>query len=121
HHEGGAVFLHAVLGARAGIREEIGHRHFESVRHRLQPAGADAVRAFLVFLDLLKRDAELFTQFFLAQSEHFPAHPYPAADINVGRIWSLDCFLWTVDHSALTNPLSSFGAPAPGPSADGTR
>ena len=81
-------------------------RHLQRVGHRLQPAGADAVRALLVFLDLLKRDAELVAELLLAQAEHLPAHAHPAADIDVRRIGALGPSLWTVDHSVLTNPLS---------------
>ena len=39
--------------------EEERHRNLEDMRNFLQPAGADAVGALFVFLDLLERQAEL--------------------------------------------------------------
>ena len=52
-------FAHAGEAGRArrarGALEEEGDRDLQDVRNLLQPAGADAVRAFLVFLYLLER------------------------------------------------------------------
>src|SRR5580704_17823700 len=45
------------LNMRRALEEEC-DRHLEDIRNLLQPAGADPVGAFLVFLDLLKRQAE---------------------------------------------------------------
>src|SRR5437667_8798885 len=53
----------------------------------LQPARADAVRAFLVFLDLLKRQAKCAAEIRLAHCQHHPAQAHPAADVLVDGIW----------------------------------
>ena len=55
----------------------------------LQPAGPDAVGAFLVFLHLLEGNAERIAQFRLAHSKHLAAHPHPAADVLVGGVRGL--------------------------------
>ena len=52
----------------------------------LQPAGPDAVRAFLVFLHLLEGEPERVTQLLLAHSKHKAAHPHPAADVLVDGV-----------------------------------
>ncbi|KQO49768.1 hypothetical protein ASF24_06140 [Methylobacterium sp. Leaf86] len=44
------------------ITEQGRHRHFEELSNLLQPAAADAVRSFFVFLDLLKRDADVLAE-----------------------------------------------------------
>ena len=99
---------HESLGERESVRrgEKVGHigrrrnhfrrlgctryarRAFEEERHRdlqdvgdvLQPARADAVRAILVFLDLLKRQPKCVAEIRLAHCQHHPAHAHPAAD-----------------------------------------
>src|SRR5467141_1048278 len=55
----------------------------------LQPARADAVRALLVFLDLLKRQAKCAAESRLAHCQHHPAHAHPAADVLLDGIWGL--------------------------------
>ncbi len=55
----------------------------------LQPARADAVRALLVFLDLLKRQAKCVAEIRLAHCQYHPAHAHPAADVLVDGIWGL--------------------------------
>src|SRR5580692_8841376 len=56
------------------------------MRDFLQPAGADAVGAFFVFLDLLECQAELIGEPFLAHVQHEASHANTAADILVGWI-----------------------------------
>src|SRR5580692_5693815 len=56
------------------------------MRNFLQPAGADAVGAFFVFLHLLERQAELIGEPFLAHVQHEASHANTATDILVGRI-----------------------------------
>jgi hypothetical protein len=74
----------AVVARR--ILEEEGDRHAENRRDVLQAACADTVRALLVFLDLLERDAERLAQLLLAHAEHGPAQPDSAADVDIYRI-----------------------------------
>src|SRR5580692_9247932 len=45
--------------------EEERHRHLQDQRDLLQAAGADAVRSLLVFLDLLKSQAEVVAELLL--------------------------------------------------------
>src|ERR1700730_15676967 len=52
----------------------------------LQSARADAVRALLVFLDLLKGDAERIAQMRLTHIQHHTAYTTPTADRLVYRI-----------------------------------
>jgi hypothetical protein len=66
---------------------------FENGRNVLQTAGADAVGALFIFLDLLEGDAQRFAQLFLTHAEHGPAKPDPAADMDVDRI---GFFLFTI-------------------------
>jgi hypothetical protein len=54
--------------------------------HLLEPAGADTIGAFLVFLNLLKSQSERIAKFFLAQAQHQPAHPHSAAHVLVDWI-----------------------------------
>jgi hypothetical protein len=53
---------------------------------RLQTAGADAVGALFIFLDLLKCDAEIFSQLFLAHSQHVAPKPDATSNMDVDRI-----------------------------------
>ncbi|MNL43530.1 hypothetical protein D3C87_1660470 [compost metagenome] len=55
----------------------------ENVGDGLQPACADAIRAFLVLLDLLEGDAEAVRQLFLAQPGHQPTHPDAGTDKDI--------------------------------------
>ena len=69
--------------------EEERHRDLQDVRDVLQPARANAVRALLVFLDLLKRQPKCVAEIRLAHCQHHPAHAHPVADVLVDGIWSL--------------------------------
>src|SRR5262245_9629030 len=51
----------------------------------LQAASADAVHTFLVFLDLLKGQAETACKIGLAKFEQEPSHPHAAADLLVDQ------------------------------------
>jgi hypothetical protein len=51
----------------------------------LQAAGADAIHTFLVFLDLLKGQAETVGEVGLAEFEHEPSQPHAAADLLVNQ------------------------------------
>ena len=57
-----------------------------------KPAGADAVGALLVFLHLLKGQAERVSELLLAHAQHHPAHAHPAADMLVDRIGGFLCY-----------------------------
>jgi hypothetical protein len=59
------------------------------LRNLLQSARAEPVRALLVFLYLLKREAELLAQLLLADAQHHPPHTHPAADVLVERVRGL--------------------------------
>ena len=61
--------------------EEERHRDLQDMGDVLQPARADAVGAFLVFLHLLKGDAERVPELGLAHAEHHAAHAHAAADV----------------------------------------
>src|SRR6516164_10670755 len=76
--------------------EEERHRDLQGARDLLQPARANAVRALLVFLDLLKRQPKCVAEIRLAHCQHHPAHAHPAADVLVDGIWSL--LADSVDH-----------------------
>ncbi|CDX22922.1 hypothetical protein MPLB_250066 [Mesorhizobium sp. ORS 3324] len=69
-----------------GILEEEGDGHAQDGGYRLQTTGANPVRPLFVLLDLLKRDAEIFTQLFLAHSKHIATQPNTTPDVNVDRI-----------------------------------
>ena len=70
---------------RRVLVEEL-HRHAEHLRQIEQPAGADAVDALLVLLDLLEGQAELLAELLLAHAEQHAAEAHPAADMHVDRI-----------------------------------
>ena len=74
--------------ARCALEEER-HRDLQDVGDLLQSAHADAVRALLVLLDLLKRQAKCAAEIHLAHCQHHPAHAHPAADVLVDGIWGL--------------------------------
>ena len=75
--------------AHAFIKEI--HRHIEDARHFVKAAGADAIDAFLVFLDLLKGEAEQIAQLFLTHSNQHAPDAHAIADLNVDGIGLL---LW---------------------------
>ena len=68
------------------IREKERNRHVEHLGNPEQPAGGDAVRAPLVFLNLLERDAESVAQLGLAQSALQPQSAHTFGDLGVDRI-----------------------------------
>src|SRR5207244_346121 len=76
------------LELRRAFKEER-HRDLYDVRDMLQPARADAVRALLVFLDLLKRQAQCVAEIRLAHCQHHPAHAQTTADVLVDGIWGI--------------------------------
>ena len=67
------------------VGEEIAHPDIQGRREVVQPAGNDPVRATLVCLDLLERDANGFRQAVLAQSKLLAADPQPVGDVLVDR------------------------------------
>ena len=86
---------HELAAARRSGRllvEEL-HRHAQHLRQIEQPAGADAVDAFLVLLDLLEGQAELLAELLLAHAEQHAAKAHPAADMHVDRVWPPRAFL----------------------------
>jgi hypothetical protein len=74
--------LGCTRSARRAFEEER-HRDLQDVGDLLQPARADAARALLVFLDLVKRQAKCVAEFRLAQCQYHPAHAHPGADVLV--------------------------------------
>src|SRR4029079_12905334 len=69
-----------------GILEEESDGNAQDGGDRLQTAGANPVRALFVLLDLLKGDAEIFTQLFLAHSKHIATQPDATPDMDIDRI-----------------------------------
>ena len=67
------------------VVEKERHRHVEHARQIEQARGADAVRAVLVFLDLLEGQADRRGQLGLAEAQQGPPQPDAAADMNVDR------------------------------------
>src|SRR5439155_7794687 len=65
------------------------HRNLQDVRNLLQPAGADPVRALLVFLDLLEREAKPIAELLLAHAQHHATHAHTAPDMLVDGVGSL--------------------------------
>lgn len=70
------------------IFKEEGYRDFQDGRDVLETARPYAVRAFFIFLNLLKGDSEAFTKLLLAHAKHHSAQPHTAADMNVNGIRS---------------------------------
>ena len=50
-----------------------------------EAAGSDAVGASLIFLDLLKGQADRPPELFLAQAEHVAAQPHAGTDVDIDR------------------------------------
>ena len=71
---------------RIHVVEEERHRHIEDPAQFMQPARADAVGAALVFLHLLKGQADRLAELLLAQPEHVAAQPDPGTDLHVDRV-----------------------------------
>ena len=55
----------------------------------VQPAGADAIGAALVFLHLLKGQADRLAELFLAQAQHVAPQPHARADMDIDRVGSV--------------------------------
>src|SRR5208283_3072081 len=66
--------------------EEIPWRDFKHPGGMLETTGADPIRAFFVFLDLLECHAEKLAEPALAHAKHRPAHPQPRADVHVDYV-----------------------------------
>jgi hypothetical protein len=71
------------------LAEEIGRGHAERGRDLLYAAAADTIDAFLVFLHLLERDAQLRAEPFLTFAAGDAKHAQPGADLSV----EFGCFL----------------------------
>lgn len=69
----------------------------------MQPARANTIGALFIFLYLLEAYSELVAKRLLAHVQHQPAHPHPAPDILVDRIWDFR------DHYRLGDSLFSAG------------
>src|SRR5437870_3190273 len=52
----------------------------------MQAASSDAVGASLVFLHLLKGQADRLPELFLAQAKHIPAQPHAGTDVDIDRL-----------------------------------
>lgn len=86
---GAGCFGQAPRGGRVLTRsvfEEEGDRDIENGGDILETAGANAVGALFVFLDLLKRDSETFAELLLAHAKHRAAEAYAATDMNVDGV-----------------------------------
>ena len=68
------------------IKKEL-YRHIQNTGHFKQTAGTDPVGALLIFLDLLEREVEVLAELFLAHAHQHAAHPQPASNVNVDRVW----------------------------------
>ena len=77
---------------------EIVDRHAQDARDVEQAPGADAVDALLVFLDLLKREAEQFAQPLLTHADQHAPQPDAIADLGVDR--DLHVFLARALHDS---------------------
>jgi hypothetical protein len=69
--------------ARAHLLEEERHRHIEHLGEFEEPAGAHAIGAALVLLDLLKGKAHGFAEVRLAHAQKRPALTHPSSNVNV--------------------------------------
>src|SRR5208283_5053349 len=74
-------------GGRAFEKER--YRDLEDLCDLLKATSADAVSALLVFLHLLKCQAEGVAELLLAHPKHHATHTHPAADMLVDRVWCL--------------------------------
>src|SRR5262249_38673750 len=75
----------------------------------LQAARTGPVRAPFIFLDLLKRQSEPFTELFLAHSEHQTTHTHTRTDILVRGVWRLFCHRHRLDWFELRLELETSG------------
>jgi hypothetical protein len=58
----------------------------QNLGNGLKPARAYTVRAFLVFLHLLERQAQRVAELFLTHIQHQSTHPHAAAHVFIGGI-----------------------------------
>jgi hypothetical protein len=72
---------------RIHVVEEKRDRYVQHPTQIMQSAGADAIGAALVFLNLLKRQPDRLPELFLTQTEHIPAEPNSGADMDIDRVW----------------------------------
>lgn len=77
------------------------HRDVKEIGRLLQPASADPVGTFLIFLHLLESEAERIGEFLLAQVKHHATHAQAAADVLVDGIW----FVLSASHTD-SHPLT---------------
>jgi hypothetical protein len=85
--------MHLFSDPRSAFEEEAG-RNLKNTRNLLQPACADTVASLLVFLHLLKGQAEPSCKLLLAHFQHETPHANPRADMHVnrtGRLFSNHC------------------------------
>src|SRR5579864_1727234 len=71
---------------RVHIVKEERDRHIENAAQLMQPAGADAIGAALVFLHLLEGQADRRAKLFLAEPKHIAAQANPGSDLYVDRV-----------------------------------
>jgi hypothetical protein len=74
--------------ARRTLKEKR-HRYLKDVRQSVKAAGADAVGALLVFLDLLECQAQTVRQLHLGEVEHKSTHADTTTDMLVYRVMLL--------------------------------
>jgi hypothetical protein len=79
------VFLRSNARRWQALEEER-YRDTQHGRELVKPPGADAIGPFLVFLDLLERDAEPVGDILLTHAERKPAHANALADMLVRRV-----------------------------------
>ncbi|EGE57530.1 hypothetical protein RHECNPAF_430057 [Rhizobium etli CNPAF512] len=70
----------------AAVLEEKADGHAKDLGNALKTAGADAIRSFFVFLNLLKGNAQKFSQTMLGHPERLPPNSHAVANIDVDRI-----------------------------------
>jgi hypothetical protein len=63
----------------------------ENLGAEIEAAGADAVRALFVFLDLLERDSQEFPQLLLAHANELSAHADSASYMHVDEVRIASC------------------------------
>lgn len=80
--------LGAFIWRVGNVIEKEGDRNTEYPRHLPKPAGADSVGPFLVFLNLLECQTQLFTEFLLAEANENSPHADPSPNMHIYRIWS---------------------------------
>jgi hypothetical protein len=61
----------------------------------LQAAGADAVHALFIFLQLLERDSKRIGYIRLGHAEHQAPHAHAQSDVSVSRVWFVPWHLFS--------------------------